>query len=41
MTKYDVSSMPTFILLKEDKVLGKLVGANKSGLEELLATNVS
>lgn len=33
-TKYDISSMPTFIFLKDRKILERLHGASRSKLEE-------
>ncbi|KAI3495243.1 hypothetical protein L1887_37486 [Cichorium endivia] len=42
-TKYEVKAMPTFLLIKEGDVIGKLVGANpdeiKKRIETLLQSN--
>ncbi|KAM9916462.1 hypothetical protein OXX59_009953 [Metschnikowia pulcherrima] len=37
--EYEISSMPTFLLFKEGKVIQKVIGANPAALKQALAAN--
>ncbi|OBA19462.1 thioredoxin [Metschnikowia bicuspidata var. bicuspidata NRRL YB-4993] len=37
--EYEISSMPTFLLFKEGKVVQKVIGANPAALKQALAAN--